>query len=525
MATDPSLTPDLVSGQSFTTAFRGYDPGEVRSFLARLAAELQAWRQRAEEFESAWHSAEERAARPPVLDEDTLMAAVGDETASILRTARAAAADLRTKAAEEAERVLAEARSAAESLRAEAEQAVASASAAASEQADRTLAAARQEAAGIVGAARQEADAIRSAAEKDRRLTIEGANTTRDRILEDLARRRRVAAVQIEQLRAGRERLVETYAVVRRTLEEVTAELSRADAEARAAADEVGRRMNEAPEPTEVGPEAQAAGEEAAPQASAVDELFARIKSTRPEATAGGGHAEAVEGPEGSGDDPETLLQARDSLVNDLETALTRRLKRALQDEQNDVLDRMRHLKGEVGAEAVLADPGGQAGRYADAARALLERAAEAGAGFAGRFTGCPAPDGPPAGTDDLAAQLADQIAGPLRRRLEQAVEAGAGDQAALAESLGAAYREWKAARIERIAGDALCAAFSRGIWEAAPEGGRLRWVVDDLDGACPDCDDDALAGELTKPEPFPTGQNHPPAHSGCRCLLVPVKG
>lgn len=49
-----------------------------------------------------------------------------------------------------------------------------------------------------------------------------------------------------------------------------------------------------------------------------------------------------------------------------------------------------------------------------------------------------------------------------------------------------------------------------------------MRWIVEDTDGPCPDCDDDALAGELPKGEAFPTGQHHPPAHSGCRCLLVP---
>ena len=95
----------------------------------------------------------------------------------------------------------------------------------------------------MVDKARAEADAVRAAAQQERNLTVEGAISTRERILEDLSRRRRVASVQIEQLRAGRERLLESYAVVRRTLEEVNDELNRADAEARAAADEVGRRM------------------------------------------------------------------------------------------------------------------------------------------------------------------------------------------------------------------------------------------------------------------------------------------
>ncbi len=52
---------------------------------------------------------------------------------------------------------------------------------------------------------------MRAAAQQERNLTIEGAISTRERILDDLSRRRRVASVQIEQLRAGRERLLESY--------------------------------------------------------------------------------------------------------------------------------------------------------------------------------------------------------------------------------------------------------------------------------------------------------------------------
>ena len=114
---------------------------------------------------------------------------------------------------------------------------------AAEEAAARIVESAKSQAAELVDKARADADVIRAAAQQERAMTIDGANTTRERILDDLSRRRRVASVQIEQLRAGRERLLESYAVVRRTLEEVNNSLNRADAEARAAADEVGRRM------------------------------------------------------------------------------------------------------------------------------------------------------------------------------------------------------------------------------------------------------------------------------------------
>jgi hypothetical protein len=45
--------------------------------------------------------------------------------------------------------------------------------------------------------------------------------------------------------------------------------------------------------------------------------------------------------------------------------------------------------------------------------------------------------------------------------------------------------------------------------------------VASDDGGPCPDCDDDALAGPTRKGDAFPTGQLHPPAHPGCRCVLA----
>ncbi|HUE59572.1 MAG TPA: hypothetical protein VMO88_08325, partial [Acidimicrobiales bacterium] len=239
-------------------------------------------------------------------------------------------------------------------------------------------------------------------------------------------------------------------------------------------------------------------------------------------------------GAAGGSDVTEGLLQRREGQLVDLETGLTRKLKRALQDEQNDLLDRLRGLRGEPTAEALLPDLESHTARYVKASTPSMEQAASAGAVFAGEVLRS-APGGNESGevaldvpvdVADLAAEAASAIVGPLRRRLEQVITSGAGEeQSVLVESLGAAYREWKSQRIERMAGDVLAAAFSRGTWNAAPEGISFRWVVEDADGPCPDCDDDALAGDLPKGESFPTGQPYPPAHSGCRCLLVPVAG
>jgi hypothetical protein len=278
---------------------------------------------------------------------------------------------------------------------------------------------------------------------------------------------------------------------------------------------------------------------------SQVDVLFARIRAGHTddadEAPAAGpdpgaptvvtvelGQSEvapAGEVPDADADADESLLQRRESAVIDLESSLTRKLKRALQDEQNDLLDRLRGLRGEPTALRLLPGLDDQVARYASAAQPLVDRAAAAGVAFAVEILARPGRAHATAPVvADLATEAATTIVESLRRRLEQAISAAAGDeQSVLIEGVGSAYREWKSERIERIAGDVLAAAFSRGTWHEVPDGTLLRWIVEDTGGPCPDCDDDALAGNLPKGEMFPTGQPYPPAHTGCRCLLVPI--
>jgi hypothetical protein len=190
------------------------------------------------------------------------------------------------------------------------------------------------------------------------------------------------------------------------------------------------------------------------------------------------------------------------------------------------MLDRLRSLREEPTAARLLPEAAAQIDRYASSAKPLVDQAAAAGVAFADEALGHQGhtPGGTP-NVEDIAQEAATTIVESLRRRLEHAISASAGDdQAGLAEAVGSAYREWKSERIERVAGDVLAAAFSRGTWSEVPEGTLLRWVVEDTDGPCPDCDDDALAGGLPKGEAFPTGQPYPPAHTGCRCLLVPIR-
>src|SRR5262249_2066463 len=199
--------------------------------------------------------------------------------------------------------------------------------------------------------------------------------------------------------------------------------------------------------------------------------------------------------------DDEELLQQREAAIADVEASLTRKFKRTLQDEQNDLLDRLRSLRGEPSAERLLPNLADQVARYADAAQPLVEQAAAAGVTFANRVldrTNRRAAKPPE--VSDLAHDASTTIVESLRRRLEHALSVSAGDeQAVLVEALGAGYREWKSERIERVAGDVRAAAFARGTWHAVPDGSRLRWSVADQDGPRPDGDDEGRAGALAR--------------------------
>ncbi len=208
------------------------------------------------------------------------------------------------------------------------------------------------------------------------------------------------------------------------------------------------------------------------------------------------------------------MLERRDAITDEVERKATRRLKRVLADEQNDVLDRLRRNR-KARLDDLLPSPAEHAERYAAAVRAELTAVAAAGGSFYG---------GQAAKTDvdDLAVELGQALTIPLRDRIDSSLREAAGDDEALAEGARAVYRDWKTHRVESQARDTVIAAFNRGLFDALGPGARVRWLIDDGGSPCPDAEDNSLAGLVVRGEPFPTGHCYPPAHPGCRCLLVP---
>ena len=109
------LHPDEVARHTFGSTRRGFEPSEVRAFLKDIAREMAAAADREQELRRALAEAEHRAANP-VLDEATLTASLGQETARVLRSAHDAAAELVARADNDAARLRANAQDEAEQL-------------------------------------------------------------------------------------------------------------------------------------------------------------------------------------------------------------------------------------------------------------------------------------------------------------------------------------------------------------------------------------------------------------------------
>jgi hypothetical protein len=226
-------------------------------------------------------------------------------------------------------------------------------------------------------------------------------------------------------------------------------------------------------------------------------------------------------------DADDAALVARDAELAPVAEELAHRAKRVLQDEQNDMLDGLRRQRGKIDTGKVLPPADEQLSRWAHVLQPSVDRAYAAGvaamtAAVAGDGGGTDARS--PAVPGGLLGELAGMVVSPLRARLETSLDSidaksPADVEIAAAQRLGARYREWRSQGLEDALGDALAVAYAQGAYDAAPSGSRLRWVPARV-GKCPDCDDNALEPTV-KGEEFPTGQPHPPAHPGCRCLVV----
>jgi DivIVA domain-containing protein len=564
-----------IAQHSFAVVRRGFDTDEVRSYLQSVARNLEALEARDEELRAALAEAEERAAHP-VVDEATLTTSLGEHSARILRHAHEEAARIVVQAQEGAATLLRETQSQVDELQERTEASAAERVVEVELLVANAEQEARVESERIVAEAIAAGEAIVVRAKDEGRALLDQVQEARRRVLADLATRRRGLGIQIEQLRAARDEMAASVHGVRDRVDGILAQLDRTDEEARAAAQGVADqfRLGSAELPhdqdeTEQGAGAvpptgptpvvgAASGAETGEETAtpSVDELFARIRAGTaagqqpvPTAPAAGGdetasgadHAEpakadagdasdqrgaagdVVEGAAGeSSEEPVTqgdevapgpddsIIARRDELLTPIAARLGRTIKRTLGDDQNRLLDRLRSAPAsEVGE--LMGSEDEHLAAFAAAARSHLDEAFAAGTIFVGAGAAT-IPRG------DAVEQSSAGLARAVVTNLRRLVEEGVGDPA---DRIGAAFREWRGERVERLVGDQATQAFSAGV-AAASADGKVRWVVTTASG-CSDCEDNALGGAVSGSEAFPTGHAHPPAHSGCRCLITPA--
>lgn len=383
-------------------------------------------------------------------------------------------------------------------------------------------------------AARAEVErAARAEAEKQARAEAE-------RIAQAEAQR----AAQAESQRAAEQARIEREAQKRKAAEEAAA---RAEAEARAAeqaraqqqakaAEEAraaeqsaagpGAAQKSRPAPARSGKTAgteEAKSKEATDPGSSLDELLEEIRRKRDEER----RAEAAEPAEVPAAQPAAAeaeisspLTERNAALGDLPSQTARRLKRLLQEDHNDVLDRLRTQRGKGSLEDNLAPVGEQERRFQAGLSEALTRAFTEGRKAGGA-----------SGATDASATvdklISRQVMNPLRTEVSKAIEAGLGAQdsaSALSERANDVFRVWKGVRTQLLGEGITYAAYHQGqldAWKSTPGGGKV-WVLATDEEECPNdvCRRNAEAGAVDLKSPFPSGHVAPPAHGACTCTL-----
>lgn len=219
-----------------------------------------------------------------------------------------------------------------------------------------------------------------------------------------------------------------------------------------------------------------------------------------------------------------TRFAERDEALSGLVVTMARKLKRVLADEQNNVLEHLRGKRSSLEMDAILGTVDEHAARYAESIAEDSMAAAGSGAksvktagGSSRRVT-----------QKAVASHVMDSVSAGLvagfREDTRIAIGEAEGNREILASLMRDVYRKWKTDLIDQHVDDLACTSYSKGGFLALEPQTRVSWMVDPEAECCSECEDNSLAGAVTKGEEFPTGHAMPPAHPGCRCLVCPVQ-
>ncbi|MFN8016211.1 MAG: DivIVA domain-containing protein [Acidimicrobiia bacterium] len=617
------MSAEEITQRSFASKVRGLSESEVRAFLKRVADEVNRLGEREDELLAKIKQMQENFESKPKASKAELLEILGEQTTKVLSSAEEAAEQMVSEAKAQAEEILRKAKEESESKLSQVRSQVQS-----------QLEEAQSKAKSLSEKSNRDSETIISHARSKGREIFQESVVVREQILKDLLRRRDLLLEQIEELRNGRESLLDSYKVVKSSFQQATDALSTVEEKAASelmanpidvdqllkapvelpavldskqdisqVLDQVEQvEAKDVPKPVEeekqeetvekkndetefsavkiIKPvekieeskdesqndtefnvtgkrksiknymkDALGVGEEESSQtenkkveeqtAKAQDEeksekkdvnaLFESIKNHKATDTPAAVQAEKQEEKaevkaEAKTDKDDSkkkksskkskitdAVTIRDEAIAQITSSVTRKAKRQLQDEQNEILESLRTVKPKkrLLAENILSDENTHVKNWEAAIGADLEAVFIAGAKSVS--------DEKVKYSADSLQSAINWIVTPLRETLVKAIDEGEPSEAT--NRVGAKYREWRNADLKSALFDAMSSAYNNGVVAAAKGNKTLKWSVEKA-GRCPDCDDNALEPTLAG-ETFPTGQVAPPAHSGCKCVLA----
>ena len=221
-----------------------------------------------------------------------------------------------------------------------------------------------------------------------------------------------------------------------------------------------------------------------------------------------------------------SAFESRDEILVPLILTMGRKAKRVLADEQNQILDVLRAKKPVKTLDAIVGPKAEHSKRYTSALSASIKSAAVAGARSMqttdGKMSDRELGDMVAGQMKAIEETIVTSIIEPLRERLSRSISQS-DDNTELSKLVRTLYREWKSQLVDEQIDDLAYAAYGRGALAGLTTGTKVCWKYDPAGPACPDAEDNSLAGAVDAGDAFPTGHTHAPAHSGCRCVIVPM--
>jgi DivIVA domain-containing protein len=220
----------------------------------------------------------------------------------------------------------------------------------------------------------------------------------------------------------------------------------------------------------------------------------------------------------------QSVFEHRAATITAVLDAMVRIAKRVLADDENAIITHVGGKRTSLSPDVVLHDLEQQSHRYADALREeLTSIAVEA----ARTIQSARRADLRTSALDGVVEGVARIIVSDLLRQLHERVRAAlerhVDDRDAIIGEVRSTFKQARSETLTTVVTDVAHFAYARGVFTACDTASKVCWVVDANGPACADAQDNALAGAIRHGEAFPTGQLHPLAHDGCRCLVIPA--